>query len=88
MAHIKVKKMGLASGITGAIIYLSCFLFMSILGKDVLVKLANLLFHGVDFSQILRMDIPIAESLIGIVLSFIFWGTVGYILAFIYNNVT
>ncbi|VAW19570.1 hypothetical protein MNBD_BACTEROID04-1088, partial [hydrothermal vent metagenome] len=44
MTQINAKKFSLASGITGAIIYISCFLLMSILGKSTLIKLANTLF--------------------------------------------
>lgn len=87
MTQINAKKFSLASGITGAIIYISCFLLMSILGKSTLIKLANTLFHGMDFSNILRMDIPIIETVIGIILSFIFWGITGYILGFVYNKI-
>ncbi|WP_456462139.1 DUF5676 family membrane protein [Lutibacter sp.] len=88
MTQINVKKFSLASGITGVIIYIGCFLLMSILGKSTLIKLANTLFHGMDFSNILRMDIPIIETAIGIILSFIFWGITGYILAFVYNKIS
>ena len=59
---------------------------MTVLGKDSLVKLSNLLFHGMDFSNIIRMNIPIGETLLGAVASFVFWGIVGYVLAFIYNK--
>jgi len=51
------------------------------------VKLSNLLFHGMDFSNIVRMDIPIGETVLGTVISFGFWGFVGYLLALIYNKI-
>lgn len=86
MKQISIKKFALASGITGAIIYTSCFVLMSILPKETLIKLANLIFHGIDFSEDLRMNISISETLIGIVASFILWGIIGYLLAFIYNK--
>ena len=86
MNQINTKKFALASGFTGVIIYLTCFIIMSILPRETLVKLANLVFHGIDFSQDLRMDIPISETLLGIVASFILWGIVGYILGGIYNK--
>lgn len=86
MNQINAKKFALASGFTGAIIYTSCFLLMSILPKETLIKLANLIFHGIDFSQDLRMDIPILETLLGIVASFILWSIVGLILGIIYKK--
>jgi hypothetical protein len=57
------------------------------LGKDRLVKLSNLLFHGMDFTNIIRTEIPLVETFIGAVVSFIFWGLIGYLLALIYNKI-
>jgi hypothetical protein len=86
MEKLNQKKFALASGLTSVVIYLGCFLTMSILGKDALVKLSNLLFHGMDFSTVIRMDIPIGETLLGVLISFVFWGVMGYILALVYNK--
>jgi hypothetical protein len=60
---------------------------MEFLGKDSLIKLSNLLFHGMDFTYIIRTEIPFVEALIGAAVSFIFWGLIGYLLAFIYNKI-
>ncbi len=86
MNKLSSKKFGIASGITGVIVYILCYLLMTILGKETLGKLANLLFHGVDFSNILRMNIPIFETILGLVISFLFWGLTGYLLSFFYNK--
>ena len=86
MEKLNQKKFAIASGLTSVVIYLGCFLIMTVLGKDSLVKLSNLLFHGMDFSNIIRMNIPIGETLLGAVTSFIFWGIIGYLLALIYNK--
>lgn len=86
MEKLNQKKVAIASGLTSVVVYLGCFLLMTILGKDSLVKLSNLLFHGMDFSNIIRMNIPIGETLMGAVTSFVFWGIIGYVLAFIYNK--
>ncbi len=86
MEKLNQKKFAIASGLTSVVIYLGCFLIMTVLGKDSLVKLSNLLFHGMDFSNIIRVNIPIGETLLGAVTSFIFWGIIGYLLALIYNK--
>lgn len=86
MEKLNVKRFALASGFASVAIYLGCFLIMQLLGEKSLVKLSNLLFHGMDFSNIIRMDIPIEETLVGAVVSFLFWGIAGYLLATIYNN--
>ncbi len=87
MEKLNQKKFAIASGLTSVVIYLGCFLIMTILGKDSLIKLSNLLFHGMDFSNIIRMNIPIGETLLGAVTSFLFWGIIGYLLALIYNKI-
>ena len=86
MEKLSQKKFAIASGLASVLVYLGCFLIMTVLGKDSLVKLSNLLFHGMDFSNIIRMNIPIGETLLGAVASFVFWGIVGYVLVFIYNK--
>ena len=86
MEKLSQKKFAIASGLASVLVYLGCFLIMTILGKDSLVKLSNLLFHGMDFSNIIRMNIPIGETLLGALASFVFWGIVGYVLVFIYNK--
>ncbi len=87
MNKLNVKKFATASGITGAIIYLSCFVLMSILPKSTLVKLGNLIFHGVDFTNDLRMGIPIMETILGIAVSFVLWGLIGFIFSSVYNKI-
>lgn len=86
MEKLNQKKFAIASGLASVVVYLGCFLIMTILGKGSLIKLSNLLFHGMDFSNIIRMNIPIGETLLGAVTSFIFWGIIGYVLALIYNK--
>jgi len=86
MEKLNVKKFALAAGLTSVAIYLGCFLIMQILGEKSLVKLSNLLFHGMDFSNIIRTNIPLLETLLCALLSFLFWGVTGYILALIYNK--
>jgi len=87
MEKLNQKKFAIASGLASIVVYLGCFLIMTVLGKDGLVKLSNLLFHGMDFSNIIRMDISIGETLLGAVVSFAFWGFIGYVLSFIYNKI-
>ena len=69
MEKLNQRKFGIVAGITSVLVYLGCFLIMMTLGKDGLVKLSNLLFHGMDFTHIIRMDIPIVEILIGAIVS-------------------
>ena len=86
MKRINPTKFAIASGLTSVVIYLGCFLIMQLFGKEGIVKLSNLLFHGMDFNNIIRMDIPLWETILGAILSFGLWGIVGYLIAVIYNK--
>ena len=86
MDKLNKRKFAVATGLTSVVIYLGCFLTMMVLGKNSLVKLSNLLFHGMDFTNIIRTEIPFIETLLGAVVSFIFWAIAGYILALIHNK--
>jgi hypothetical protein len=88
MKNLQQNKFAIASGVASVVVYLGCFLVMQLLGKESLVKLSNLLFHGMDFSTIIRTDISLGETLLGAFASFVFWGGIGYILAFVYNFFT
>jgi hypothetical protein len=88
MNKLKPIKAAISAGTTSVVIYLGCYLIMLILGKDSLVKLANSLFHGVDFSSIINMNIPIGETIIGLVISFFFWGIIGFLFTAVYNKIT
>ena len=87
MKNISIRKFGISTGLVGSLIYTACFLIVLVLGKGTLVTIANTLFHGIDFTNIMRMNIPIFESLIGIILSFFFWGTIGGLISFFYNKI-
>ena len=87
METINQRKYAIASGTTSVIIYLGCYLVMLLLGENGIVKLSNYLFHGMDFTNIIRVDIPIGETLLGALISFLFWELVGYLVAMIYNKI-
>lgn len=86
MEKLNQKKFGIASGLSSLVIYFGCVLTMAVLGNGTLVRLSNLLFHGMDFSNIIRSNIPITDTLLGAFLSFLLWGGLGYLFALIYNK--
>ena len=87
MEKLNQRKYAIASGTTSVIIYLGCYLVMLLLGENGIVKLSNYLFHGMDFTNIIRMDIPIGETIVGSFISFLFWGLIGYLVATVYNKI-
>lgn len=85
MEKLKVKKLGLAIGLTGALLYLSCMILMTTVGHDGTVKFFNNLLHGLDVSSVIRMEIPLWEAGIGVVEIFILGWLIGACVAAIYN---
>jgi len=82
---INAKKFGFAVGLTMALLYLGCVVVMATVGYDGTVKFFNSLFHGMDTSSIVRMNIPLSEACIGIAETFILGWLVGACIAAIYN---
>lgn len=85
MNHINIKRLGLASGLTGALLYLGCILLMATVGHSGTVKFFNSLLHGLDVSSIIRMDVPFWEAGIGIIEIFILGWLIGACIAGFYN---
>ena len=89
MNHINIRKLGLAVGTTGVLLYIGCILVMWTVGRDGTILFFNNLFHGLDTSSIIRMDVPPLEALIGIIQTFVIGWLVGACIAGIYNlNIT
>ena len=85
MYRLNVKKLGFAFGLTGALIYLGCMIVMNTAGQEGTISFFNSLLHGLDTSQIIRMDIPLLEALFGIVQTFILWWLIGACIGAFYN---
>jgi hypothetical protein len=85
MNSIHIRKFGLAVGATGVLLYIGCILLMITVGRDGTVLFFNNLLHGLDTSSIIRMGVPLSETIIGIVQTFILGWLVGACIAGIYN---
>ena len=81
----EVKKMGLAFGLTGALLYLGCIIVMATVGHDNSIKFFNSLLHGLDVSSIIRMNVPLWEAGLGIVQTFILGWLIGACIGGFYN---
>lgn len=71
MNKLAPNKFGLAFGIESVLFYVGCILLMRILSDETLIVLTNSLIHRLDVSTLLRFDITILESLIGLIITFI-----------------
>lgn len=82
---LNIKKLGFATGLTGALLYLGCMLVMITVGHEGIVKFFNSLLHGLDVSAIIRMNVPLWEAGLGIVQTFVLGWLVGACIASLYN---
>ncbi|MEO7305837.1 MAG: DUF5676 family membrane protein [Ferruginibacter sp.] len=82
---INVKKLGLAFGLTAALLYLGCMLVMATAGHDNSIKFFNSLLHGLDVSTIMRTSVPLWEAGMGIIQIFILGWLTGACIAGFYN---
>ena len=85
MTRIHIKRLGFACGITGVILYLGCIVLMATIGRNGTISFFNSLFHGMDVSSVIRMDVPAIEALMGIVQTFILGWLIGACVAAFYN---
>lgn len=85
MYRLNVKKFGFALGLTVALIYLGCMIVMATAGEEGTIIFFNSLVHGLDTSNIIRMDVPLLEAFFGIVQTFILGWLVGACIAAFYN---
>ncbi len=85
MEKLSIKRLGLAVGSSGAILYVGCILLMITVSQEGTVKFFNSLLHGLDTSSIIRMNVPIWEAILGIVQTFILGWLIGALIASIYN---
>ncbi|CAN5360682.1 hypothetical protein BH09BAC6_BH09BAC6_00940 [soil metagenome] len=85
---INVKKLGLAFGLTSALLYLACMIVMATVGHANTVTFFNSLLHGLDVSSIIRSDVPLGEAGIGMVETFIIGWLIGACIGGLYNAFT
>ena len=85
MNTINSKKLGLALGTTGVIFYLGCMLIMLVGGKEGTTWFFNSILHGLDVSTVSRMNVPIGQTIAGIILTFGLGWLAGFLTGTIYN---
>lgn len=85
MNRISIRKMGFSVALTGTILYLACIILMLTAGQEGTITFFNSLLHGIDVSSVIRMDVPLLETLIGIVQTFVIGWFIGASIAVFYN---
>lgn len=85
MQTINSNKLGLSLGTTGVILFLACMCLMLIAGQRGTTWLFNSILHGLDVSTISRMNVPVSQTIAGIILTFGFGWLTGFLTGTIYN---
>ena len=85
MQYLNIKKLGLAFGLTGALLYLGCMIVMATVGREGTIKFFNSLLHGLDTSEMIRMDVPLWEAGMGSGANFHYCLVAGACVAGFYN---
>ena len=82
---VNPKSLGLSIGLTFVLLHVGCIFIMYYLGHDGTVSFFNNMFHGMDFSTVVRMDVPFTEMLAGSIELFIAGTFIGFCIAGFYN---
>jgi len=85
MYRLNVKKFGFAMGLTATLLYAGCMIVLATTSQEGSITFFNSLLHGLDTTNIIRMDVPLSEALIGIVQTFIIAWLTGALIAAFYN---
>lgn len=85
MGKLDAKKLGLALGLTGAIIYIGCVCLMLIMGETGTIWFFNSILHELDVSTVSQMSVPLGQTIMGVVLTFALGGISGFFIGTIYN---
>lgn len=88
MEKINIKKMGLACGLTGVLLYLGCIILMISVGQKGTIIFFNNLLLGLDTTSIIKMNVSFVDSLTGLLQTFILFWLVGSSIAVFYNTLS
>ena len=85
MERINQNAIALAVGVTTALVYLVCLIFVAVFPLETVITVANYFVHGIDISSIATKSITLAKSIIGLVIVSLSAAITGYIFALLYN---
>lgn len=85
MNKLSAIRLGFAFGITFGLFYIACIAMMTLFGEQATVFVFNSLMHGIDTTEIIRMNVPISDSLIGLTGTFGLGWVMGALIALFYN---
>jgi len=85
MNALSIRRFGFALASVFALLYLGCAFVMMTVSKQAAIFFFNSLCHGVDWTPILRWEMPWWEMAVGLLEVFILGWLVGAAFAALYN---
>lgn len=85
ITKLDIRRFGFAVGATCAVAYAGCVFVMFTVPHELAVRFFNNLMHGVDLEPIMRWEIPLWQSLLGILQTLLLGWLFGALCAAIYN---
>jgi len=82
---LNIVRFGSACGLAAGTFYAGCAILMALAGRETLIAFFNGIFHGLDLTPILRMQVGLGESLLGLINTVILSWLFGALVAAIYN---
>ncbi|HZX44538.1 MAG TPA: DUF5676 family membrane protein [Candidatus Nanoarchaeia archaeon] len=82
---LEPKRFGLAVGSTLGLLYIICAAVILAIGREGVIFFANALFHGLDFSTLVKTSFSLPGFLIGLVSYIVLGWIMGAMIAYIYN---
>lgn len=80
-----MPRFGFAVATACTIAYVGCILVMMTVPQETAIRFFNSLMHGVDVTPIMRWDMPVWETVLGIVETFVLGWLFGALIAGCYN---
>ena len=71
MTKLSPWRLGIAFGATGVVFYVGCMIFMATATSESVTWITNSILHGVDVVTVMREGVPLGQSLVGILLTFL-----------------
>lgn len=86
MNKLSIPRFGFSVAAACAIAYAGCALVMMTVSHETSIWFFNSLMHGFDVTPIMRWDIPVFETIFGIIETFVLGWLFGTLIAASYNG--
>jgi hypothetical protein len=85
MQKLSPLRFGVAIGAAGTLFYAACMVFMATVPMETVTWFSNSLLHGVDIKSIMRESVPLPQTIVGILSTFVGGLIFGSLSACLYN---